>query len=43
MTSHNTFSVSITVTDRASLERQLDSAIAATFPKALSSKRHGIL
>lgn len=43
MNSNNTFSVTITVTDRASLERQLDSAIAAALPNALSSKRHGIL
>jgi hypothetical protein len=43
MTTNNLFSMSITVKDRVSLERELDFAVASALPSAQSSKRHGIL
>lgn len=42
MTSNSTYSTTITIANRASLERQLESAVASAVPRALS-KRHGIL
>lgn len=43
MTPESLFSTTVTVTDRASMDRQLDSAVASVLGKALSHKRHGIL
>ncbi|WP_248760962.1 hypothetical protein [Pseudarthrobacter sp. SSS035] len=43
MTSETMFSMTLTITDRASMDRQLDAAVAFALPSALSSKRHGIL
>lgn len=43
MTSDNTFSTTLTITDRASMDQQLDAAVAAALARALISKSHGIL
>ena len=37
------FSTTVTVTARVTLDQQLDLAVASALPKALTSKRHGIL
>lgn len=43
MTSDDKFSVTLTIVDGTSRDRQLDAAVASALPSALSSKRHGIL